>query len=116
MGTIDGRSLSFGINKGNNNSYYATQPLISRSQKKSDVRSEKFGQVNALDIGKYKYDSFTMIGGSQDLAAYNTVKKTKVKTLASLSTTTGATTAVKISPKVDFIAFATGTDWLKGLN
>ncbi len=116
MGTIDGRSLAFGINKGNNNSYYATQPLISRSQKKSDVRSEKFGQVNALDIGKYKYDSFTMIGGSQDLAAYNTVKKTKVKTLASLSTTTGATTAVKISPKVDFIAFATGTDWLKGLN
>ena len=57
-----------------------------------------------------------MIGGSEDLAAYNTGKKTKVKTVASLSTTTGATTAIKISPKVDFIAFATGTDWLKGLN
>ncbi len=72
--------------------------------------------MNALDIGKYKYDSFAIIGGSEDLAAYNTSKKTKVKTIASSSSSTGATTAVKLSPKVDYLAFATGTDWLKGLN
>ncbi len=90
--------------------------MISRSQKKSDIRTEKFGQVNALEIGKYKYDSFALIGGSEDLAAYNTIKKTKVKTITSVSTTTGSTTAVKICPKTEYIAFATGTDWLKGLN
>lgn len=90
--------------------------MVSRSQKKSETRSERYGQVNALDIGKYKYDSFAIIGGTEDLAAYNTNKRTKVKTLSSSSTSTGATTAVKISPKVDYVAFATGTDWLKGLN
>jgi hypothetical protein len=57
-----------------------------------------------------------LIGGSDDLAVYNLLKKSKVKTLSSSNSTVSATTAVRISPNQDYVAYATGTDWLKGLS
>jgi hypothetical protein len=40
----------------------------------------------------------------------------KSKTFVPNSTSTGATTFVKLSPKSDYLVYATGTDWLKGLH
>ena len=75
-----------------------------------------YGQVDCVDIGYFNYETYTLIGGSDDLAVYNLIKKSKMKTLASSGTSTGATTAVRISPRQDYVAYATGTDWLKGIN
>lgn len=50
------------------------------------------------------------------MAVYNLNKRSKVKTLSSSNSNVSATTAVRISPNQDYVAFATGTDWLKGLN
>lgn len=69
-----------------------------------------------MEIGSYDYETFGMIGGSEDLCSYNLVKKIKVKTIVSLSSSIGASTAVKLSPTLDYVIYATGSDWLKGLS
>lgn len=43
------------------------------------------------------------------------MKRSKVKTLATSSTQVGASTACRFSPKNDYVAFATGNDWLRGI-
>ena len=57
-----------------------------------------------------------MIGGTEDLSSYNLAKKIRVKGIAASSSSTGASTAVRLSPKLDYIIYATGSDWIKGLN
>jgi hypothetical protein len=43
-------------------------------------------------------------------------KKVKTKTIASSSSSVGACTAVRLSPKIEYMIYATGSDWLRGLN
>jgi hypothetical protein len=68
-------------------------------QKKSERSITMYGQVNTTDIGYHNYTPFIMVGGSDDLGIYNPNKKTKSKTVTTSSSTIGATTAVRISPK-----------------
>jgi hypothetical protein len=50
------------------------------------------------------------------MGIYNLNKKTRVRPLATSGSSTGAITAVRLSPKQEYVAFATGTDWLKGIH
>lgn len=57
-----------------------------------------------------------MIGGTEDLSAYNIIKKNKGTTYISTSASIGAATAVRLSSRLDFIVYATGSDWTKGIH
>lgn len=115
MGTIDGRVLAFGFRE-NYGKYEMMNAYVTRVMKKKDAKNnDLFGQVNAIDIGYHNYETFSIFAGTEEIAIYNTTKKSKVKTLTTNSTGTGAGTAVRISPKNDYIAYATGSDWIKGL-
>jgi hypothetical protein len=72
--------------------------------------------VDCVDVGYYEYEAFFLIGGSEDMGIYNLNKKTRVRPLATSGSSTGAITAVRLSPKQEYVAFATGTDWLKGIH
>jgi len=43
-------------------------------------------------------------------------RKIKCKTITSSTSSIGAVTAVKMSPKLDYVLYATGSDWLKGIH
>lgn len=75
-----------------------------------------FGQVNAVDIGYIDHSFFSMVGGSEDLAGFNLSNKSKVGSYINQNSTTGAITAVRLRPKLDYMAVGTGSDWLKGLH
>ncbi len=114
LGTIDGRVHISGFTE----SYSGIKiqdPYVTRVQKKIERSTTMYGQANSIDIGYHNYTPFVMIGGSDDLGIYNSCKKTKSKTVTTANTTVGATTAVRIGPKNEYIAYATGCDWLKGL-
>ena len=115
LGTVDGRCLTLAF-KEHNEAVHYTDHLISRTQKKTDTRVSLCGQVNCVDLGYYNYESFSLIGGSEDLSSYNMLKKTKGTTISAASSTIGAATAVRISPRMDFVAFSTGSDWTKGIH
>jgi hypothetical protein len=115
MGTIDGRSLAFTFKEGYSGKVEMISPYVARVQKSLIRNTTYYGQVNCVDVGFHNYEIFSIIGGSEDMAIFNTNKKSKVKTLATAGTSTGAGTAVRLSPKNDYVAFATGSDWLKGL-
>jgi hypothetical protein len=72
--------------------------------------------VDCVDVGCYEYEGFFLIGGSEDLGIFNLNKKTRIRPFATSGTSTGAITAVRISPKNEYVVFATGTDWLKGIH
>lgn len=116
MGTIDGRTLVFNFREAyNGGRYELITPYVARVQK-SMIRSTTFyGQVNCVDIGYHNYEIFTIVGGTEDIVIFNINKKSKAKTVSISSSLIGPGTAVRISPKNDYIAFATGSDWLKGL-
>ena len=76
------------------------EPIVSRSQKRTDHRVQMYGQVNAVDIGVSNYDPFTIIGGSEDCSGYNLYKKNRIKSYSQYGTTVGATTAVRLHPKL----------------
>jgi hypothetical protein len=90
--------------------------VVSKVQKKLDTRHTLYGQVNCVDIGYASYESFAFVGGTENLESYNLTAKNKVDTITSASSSIGATTAVRISPKQDFVVYATGTDWTKGIH
>lgn len=115
MGTIDGRSLAFTFKEGYNGKFELITPYVVRVQKSTIRATTHFGQVDCVDIGYHNYEIFTIVGGSEEMVIFNTNKKSKAKTLTIANTTTGAATAVRISPRNEYIAFATGCDWLKGL-
>lgn len=69
-----------------------------------------------MDIGYYNHETFCLIGGSDDLSSYNILKKSKGNTYSNCSSSVGATTAVRLSPKLDYIVYATGSDWTKGIH
>ena len=75
-----------------------------------------YGQINTVDIGYYNYTPFTLIGGTDDLCSWNMNKKHKGATITASTSSIGAATASRLSPKLDLIAFATGTDWCKGMH
>lgn len=56
-----------------------------------------------------------LAGGTDDLGGINIRKNSKSKTYATASTTQGAITAARLSPKLDYVAYATGSDWIQGL-
>lgn len=115
MGTIDGRTLFFSFKEGYNGRYELIAPFVARVQKNMIRNTTFFGQVNCVDIGYYNYEIFTVVGGTEDTVIFNTNKRSKAKNVVTSSGIIGATTAARVSPRNDFIAFATGCDWLKGL-
>lgn len=50
------------------------------------------------------------------MGIYNLNKKIRIKALATSGSNIGAITAVRLNPKQDYVALATGTDWLKGIH
>lgn len=121
LGTVDGRALICNFKEGNNGDFELSNNFVSRVQKRPGKNSRNenaqfYTQVDAVDIGIYNSDFFVAIGGSDDLGVYNNYKKSKVQTLAPISQLIGATTAVSFSPGSDYVAFAVGTDWLKGIH
>jgi uncharacterized protein with WD repeat len=116
IGTIDGRTLIFNFKENYSNKFILSDLYVARVQKNT-IRSSTgfYGQVNCLDLGYHNYEGYTVIGGSEDINIFNTNKRSKVKSLATTGQSQGAGTAVRISPKNDYIAYATGSDWLKGL-
>lgn len=92
------------------------EPLVSRSQKTTNTRITLYGQVNCVDLGYMSYEVFALIGGTEDLTAYNIAKRSKGNSYASSNNSTGAATAMRLSPRLDFLVYATGTDWTKGIN
>ena len=116
FGTVDGRSLHLEFRE-NSNGIQILDEMVSVSQKMSDSKGKSiYGQVNCIDLGCYKYDPFVMTGGSDDLRGGNLYKKSAMHPISSTTSSVGATTAVRLSPDLDFVAFATGCDWLKGLH
>ena len=74
-----------------------------------------YGQVNTVDLGYYNYSHFTLVGGTEELATWNISKRNKGANISVSTSSVGAATASKIHPKQDLIAYATGTDWCKGM-
>jgi WD40 repeat protein len=117
MGTIDGRVVFYTFKESTyNNKTEISNNFVTRVQKRTEKNITMFGQVNAIDLGYHNYESFSVIGGTEEISIYNTQKKSKARALASNNSTTGAGTAIKLSPKNEYVAFATGTDWIKGLS
>lgn len=115
LGTVDGRVLIFNFRESSNGDFVATNPYVTRVQKRTEKSTNMYCQVNTIDISFHNYDPFVMIGGSEDLALYNILKRSKTKTLTAYSTQVGSSTACRINPKNEYIAFATGIDWLRGI-
>lgn len=115
MGTIDGRTLNFTFKEGYNGKYEMVSSYVARVQKSTIRGTTFYGQVDCVDIGYHNYEIFTVVGGSEDMVIFNNNKKLKARNISTALGTIGAGTAVRISPKNDYIAFATGCDWLKGL-
>lgn len=114
LGTIDGRAVILNFKEANNGDFEVTNNYVIRAQKRVVVGTTLYTQVDAIDIGISNSDFFVAIGGSEDLGIYNHYKKLKVKNLTP-SSQSGASTAVSFSPKYDYVAFAVGSDWLKGI-
>lgn len=89
---------------------------MSRSQKTTNTRSALYGQVNCVDLGYLSYEVFAIIGGTEDLSAYNIIKRSKGSTYITSNSSNGAATAVRISPRLDYLVYASGTDWTKGIH
>lgn len=90
--------------------------MVSRSQKRGSTRGDLYGQVNCVDIGYYNREIFSLIGGTEDLTSYNLNKKSKGNTYCTNSSMVGAATACRMSPRYDYLVYATGTDWCKGIH
>jgi len=69
--------------------------------------------INGIDFGvkdgKYEFGVFC---GTEEMATYSTEKSLRIKTLGSTGVTV---TAISVSPDCEYYAFATGTDWCKGM-
>lgn len=113
---MDGRSSIFSFKENYDAIIIAGDPLVSRSQKTTNSRTTLYGQVNCIDLGYMNYEVFALIGGTEDLTAYNIAKKSKGNTYSTPNSSTGAATAMRLSPKLEYLVYATGTDWNKGIN
>ena len=111
---MDGRFVTFAF-RDTMGRVNPTDQVVSKVQKKSDTRGILYGQVDCVDLGYAQYEAFAFVGGTENLESYNLVAKNKADTITSSTSSIGATTAVRISPKQDFLVFATGTDWTKGI-
>lgn len=71
------------------------------------------GQLNTVDIAcKDRKYCFCVYGGSEESGMFDITKNKKVKNLTSASTVT----AVKVSSDCEFMIYATGSDWIKGVD
>jgi hypothetical protein len=75
VGTIDGRTLLSKFRESYDE--FTIEPIVFKSQKKTESRGLS-GQINCVDIGYRNSEGFYLIGGSEDLAAYNLKKRSKV--------------------------------------
>ena len=75
-----------------------------------------YGQVNTVDLGFKNHETFCLVGGTDNLRTFTLSTKNEGPLITSSSTSIGATTASRLSPSLEFIAFATGTDWCKGIH
>lgn len=111
VGTVDGKISNFTFQR-NLSTITIQLGTTYKSQKKTEKGSDRYGQINCVDIGvNQKGEQFFIIGGTEDLFVFN-VRKQKIR---NFSTTQGPTTAVRLSPNQDLITFSNGCDWLKGL-
>ena len=115
MGTVDGRFLTFSFRE-TIDKCTAVDIVVSKVQKKSDTRNPLYGQVNCVDLGYSAYQAFAYVGGTENLQSYNLVSKNKVDTVTTTTSSVGACNAIRISPKQDYVVYATGTDWTKGIH
>ena len=89
------------------------KPVQIKHQKKTPHHYSLTGQVNSVDISvKDRKYCFCAIGGSEDGGMHEINKNRKLKNLTNSSTVT----AVKVSPDSEYVVFALGSDWAKGLN
>jgi hypothetical protein len=115
MGTVDGRVVFFSFKEAYTGKPSIAISFVARTQKRTEQDTVMYGQVNAVELGFHNFEGFAVVGGGEEIAVLNTVKRTKVRALASKDSSTGAGTAIRLSPHNQYIAFATGSDWSKGL-
>lgn len=114
LGTVDGRATTMNFKESGNGEFEVVNIYVNKVQKRMEKGITMLLQVDAVDIGVSNSDFCVAIGGTEELGIYNHIRRAKVKTLVSASQT-AATTAVSFSPKHDYIAYAVGSDWLKGI-
>lgn len=115
LGTVDGRAAIMSFKELNNGDFEVSN-IVSRTQKKTAVGKTLYGQVNAVDIGLSNQDFYFVVGGSEDMGIYNHYRKTKVRVIVqSPINQTISTTAISFSPNHQYIAYAVGSDWLRGI-
>lgn len=111
VGTVDGKTSTFNFQR-NLSNLTIQLGATNKSQKKTQKGSDRYGQINCVDIGiTQKGEQFFLIGGTEQLFVSN-IRKQRVRVY---SANQGPTTAVRISPNQDAITFSNGCDWLKGL-
>lgn len=117
MGTCDGRSLTMFFKETQDRITYG-DGIVNKTQKKigGGISNSTYGQVNTVDLGFKNHETFCLVGGTDNLRTFNLSTKNEGPMITSSSTSIGATTAVRLSPNLEFVAFATGTDWCKGIH
>ena len=112
FGTVDGMLIftDFAISY---NGVKIEKPVQTKLQKKSTHHSSLMGQMNSVDIScKDRKHFFCFYSGSEETGMFEITKNKKIKNI----TTANSVTAVKVSPDSDFLLYACGSDWLKGLD
>ena len=71
------------------------------------------GQLNSVDINSKERKSFAVYAGTEEAAFFDAQKNKKVKNITSSKC---AVTAIKISPDSEYLVYATGSDWSKGVD
>ena len=116
MGTCDGRTFHTSFKKESFDNFSYQEGEVILSQKKPLQNYQRLiGSVNAVDYCRKDNNEICLIGGTQNLCPNNLKSKRIGLTIIESSKSIGATTAARFSPNLDFIAFATGTDWHKGI-
>ena len=116
MGTCDGRTFHTSFKKESFDNFSYQEGEVILSQKKTLPNYQKLiGSVNAIDYCRKNNNEICLIGGTQNLCPTYLKSKRNGLTITEASKSIGATTAARFSPTLDYIAFATGTDWNKGI-
>jgi hypothetical protein len=71
-------------------------------------------QLNSVDVAFYDGRPFIGVASSSESTLINPFTKYKIVSFSN-EDREGASTAIKISPNLEFVAVCTGSDWSKGL-
>jgi hypothetical protein len=83
---------------------------------KKNIPSKRslFAQLNSVDVGCYDGKPFIGVASTLESTLINPFTKYKIVSFSN-EDREGASTAIKISPNLDFVVVCTGSDWTKGL-